>query len=373
MLVAICWILDAGCWLLVTGYSSLVTDCWLLVTGYSSLVTDHRSPITDHYRVQGIRSKVQNLPIVLDGFIMKNVFLIRLSFFSIFSTITCFMVLCMSPNSHAVTLEELRSGLPEKIMTWSKGSEDQIYTPQSIFGYINGGAEVYKAYNMRRCLSRHYTTPQGPTIVLDVFDMGTSEDAYGVFTHDAAGVVVELGQDGRLRPGWANFWKDRFFVSIYAEEETAAAQKAVKTLGEKVDALIATRGARPKIIDRLPPEGLQTTSIRYLHHPVILNYHYYLSDENLLKLSPRAEAVLAGYLRDDGQALILLVSYPESNTATGAYANFSRHYLADADKKGMVLLENQKWSASKINGRMLVIILEADSRLLAESLLKAVN
>ncbi len=282
-------------------------------------------------------------------------------------------VLIMSPNSHAITLEELRSGLPEKIMTWSKESEDQIYTPQSIFGYINGGAEVYKAYNMRRCLSRRYTTPRGPAIVLDIFDMGTSKDAYGVFTHDPAGEVVELGQDGRLRPGWANFWKDRFFVSIYAEEETVAAQKAVKTLGEKVDSLIATRGARPKIISRLPPEGLQTMSIRYLHHPVILNYHYYLSDENLLNLSPRTEVVLADYQRDDGQALILLVSYPDTNAATGAYAKFNRHYLADADKNGMVLLDNQKWSASKIAGRLLAIILEADSRPLAESLLQAVK
>ncbi len=304
---------------------------------------------------------------------MKNVFLTRLSFFYTIFTITYITVLFMSPSSYALTLEELRSGLPEQIMAWSKKTEDQIYTPQTIFGYINGGAEVYKAYNMRRCLSRRYTTLRGPAIVLDVFDMGTSEDAYGVFTHDPAGDVVELGQDGRLRPGWVNFWKDRFFVSIYSEEETAAAQKAVRTLGKQVDALITGRGNRPKIIERLPPEGLQTNSIRYLQHPVILNYHYYLSDENLLYLSARTDAVLAGYRRDNGQALILLVSYPESNAATGAYANFSRHYLADADKNGMVLLENNKWSASKINGRLLVIVLEADSRQLAEILLKAVK
>jgi hypothetical protein len=298
---------------------------------------------------------------------------VRRFFFDTIFTITFIGVLCMSPKSYAETLEELRSALPGQIMAWSTQTDDQIYTPQTIFGYINGGAEVYKAYNMRHCLSRRYTTPGGPAIMLDVFDMGTSEDAYGVFTHDPAGDVVELGQDGRLRPGWANFWKDRFFVSIYSEEETEAAQKAVKMLGKKVDSLIAARGARPKIIDRLPPEGLQLRSIRYFHHPVILNYHYYLSDENLLNLSPHTDAALAGYRQDGGQALILLVSYPESNAATGAYANFNRHYLADADKRGMVRLENQKWSGSKIYGRLLVIVLEADSRQLAESLLDTVD
>ncbi|NEX13822.1 MAG: hypothetical protein C1941_03860, partial [Prosthecochloris sp.] len=34
-------------WLLVTGYSSLVTRHWLLVTGYSSLVTRHCSLFPD--------------------------------------------------------------------------------------------------------------------------------------------------------------------------------------------------------------------------------------------------------------------------------------------------------------------------------------
>lgn len=304
---------------------------------------------------------------------MKNVLLNRLFFLCIIVNFTNIGILCMPPNSHAITLEQLRSGLPEKIMAWSRAGHDNIYTPQTIFDYIDGGAEVYRAYNMRHCLSRRYTAAQRPAIVLDVFDMGTSQDAYGVFTHDPAGEVVALGQDGRLRPGWANFWKDRFFVSIYAEEETKAAQKAVQTLGEKVDALIAARGARPEIIKRLPPQGLQTTSVRYLHHPVILNYHYYLSDENLLKLSADTEAVLAGYARADGRALILLVSYPDKNAAGSASANFSRHYLADADKDGMVLLENQKWAAAKIIGQVLVVVLEADSRRLAASLLQAVK
>jgi len=278
-------------------------------------------------------------------------------------------IFCMASNSLAITLEELRSGLPVQIMTWSKDAVDKLYTPQTIFDYINGGAEVYKAYNMRRCLSRRYTTSGGPAIVLDAFDMGTSEDAYGVFTHDPAGEAIQLGQNGRLRPGWLNFWKDRHYISIYSEEETPAAQKAVRMLGKKVDALITDRGTRPKIIERLPADGLLESSIRYLHHPVILNYHYYLSDENLLHLSSETDAVLAEYEGLNGKALVLLISYPRSSIAADAYTDFNRHYLEQVDNKGAVLLENNAWSASKINGRLLVIILEADSRQLAETLL----
>ncbi len=288
-------------------------------------------------------------------------------------TISCYVVFNMTLNSHATMLDGLRSKLPEKILTWSKASEDQLYTPQTIFGYINGGAEVYKAYNMRRCLSRRYLTANGPAIMLDIFDMGTAKDAFGVFTHDPEGDVIDLGQDGRLRPGWVSFWKDRFFISIYSEEETVAARKAVLALGQQIDALIDSHGRRPGIIDRLPPEGLQANTIRYLHHPVILNYHYYLSDENLLNISDRTEVLLANYEREGKRAVILLVLYPDVNAAIRAHSQFSRHYLGETEENGLVLLEDRKWSGARINSLLLIIILEADTQQLAEILLQTVK
>jgi len=300
---------------------------------------------------------------------MKKVFSAYLPLFGRALACAGFMVLWMIPSSHAVTLEKLRSDLPRKILDWSSETEGRVYTPQTIFDYINGGAEVYKAYNMRHCLSRRYSTPQGPAIVLDVFDMGSSEDAYGVFTHDSEGQVVDLGQDGRLRPGWLNFWKDRFFVSIYAEAETAGTLKAVKALGRQIDALIAEQGARPKMLNMLPAQGLSNESIRYLHHPMILNYHYYLADQNILHLSADTDAVLASYRRDPQNALVLLVLYPQRDAAVRARADFLKHYLPDADPTGMALLENNKWAAAKIKDRLLVVVLEADNRALAQSLL----
>jgi hypothetical protein len=287
--------------------------------------------------------------------------------------ILCLLEFPMTKNLHAVTLDKLHADLPKQVLVWSAETDDRIYNSETIFGYIDGGAEVYRAYNMRRCLSRRYTSANGPVIVLDLFDMGSSGDAYGVFTHDPEGDVVDLGQDGRLRPGWLNFWKDRFFVSIYTEEETALAIQAVKALGKMIDSLISTRGNRPKILKLLPPEGLKSDSVRYLHHPIILNYHYYMSDTNLLHLSSQTDAVLASYQRQAEQALILLVNYPEPDAAASAYTSFLKHYLGDADKNGMAMLENNKWCAAEVRDRLLMIVLEADSRQFADKLLKAVK
>ncbi len=278
----------------------------------------------------------------------------------------------LTGTAHADALKELQISLPQEIMNWSAESADQIFDADSLFDYIDGGAEVYRAYNLKRCLSRRYIAPAGPAVVLDIFDMGASVDAYGVFTHDMNGEVVDIGQDGRLQPGWLSFWKDRFFVSIYAEEETPESRKAVMTLGKMVASLIKTKGPRPAIVAQLPTRGLLSDTVRYLHHPVVLNYHYFLADENLLNISKDTPVVLARYCWRSESALLLLAAYPNAKSARLAAARFLKHYLPDADQAGFAFLENGKWAAWRQQGNLAAIVLEADSRAVANQLLTGV-
>lgn len=303
---------------------------------------------------------------------MKRVPLIRAHFSCLIRLTVSIFLLSMTTVSYADPLEKLHSGLPEKIKSWTVKPKDRIFDQKTIFSYINGAGEVYRAYNMMRCLSRRYTTAKGPAIVLDIFDMGSSKDAFGVFTHDIDGKVVKVGQDARYRPGWLSFWKDRFFVSIYMEEETAAAAKAVRELGRQVATLIPAQGAKPQILSQLPAAGLKAESIRYLHHPVVLNYHFYLSDKNILNIAPNTDAVLADYEQSGEKACLLLVIYPDPDTAKKSFANFIKDYLPEADHSNSALLENGKWAAILLQLQLLAIVLEADSQKLALNLLKSV-
>ena len=306
---------------------------------------------------------------------MKNTFQIRtlwnLPNLVTISIILLFMI--QNTDSKTNSLKDLQADLPKQAGRWSAQTGDRIFDQETIYSYIDGGAEVYKAYNFRQCLSRRYTLSGGPAIILDIFEMGSSEDAYGVFTHDIDGAKVDIGQDGRFRPGWLSFWKRRFFVSIYMEEESTAAEQAVKELGRQVADKITGHGSKPTILSQLPLAGLLKDSIRYLHHPIVLNYHYYISDENILNISADTDVALAEYQLDNQAARLLLIEYPASEKAAQSQADFLNHYLPDADKKGAALLENGKWAVIHRKGHLLVIVLEADSREYAELLLKNVQ
>ncbi|MGD9040794.1 MAG: hypothetical protein PVH82_14230, partial [Desulfobacteraceae bacterium] len=279
----------------------------------------------------------------------------------------------MIQTSYAGPIQALHAALPEQIQGWSAEPNDRFFDDETIFDYINGAGEVYRAYNMRKCLSRRYTAPNGPAIVLDIFDMQSSEDAFGVFTHDQDGEPVDVGQGGLYRSGWLSFWKGQFFISIYMEEESGAAERAVRGLAKEVASRIPEEGQKPRIVSFLPQKGLQPRTTRYLHHYILLNYHFYLADDNILNLGPDTKAVLAEYKRGRDNAEFLLVQYPEREIAEKAHKRFLSTYLPEAVSTGPVLLENSKWSAAAQRGRLLVIVLEADSRGLAETLLNEVK
>jgi hypothetical protein len=271
------------------------------------------------------------------------------------------------------SVSELGARLPAEVSGWRAANKDRTFDERTIFSYIDGAGELYRAYNMQNCLSRRYVKKGETDITLDVFDMGSSEDAFGVFTHDTDGDRIDIGQDARYRPGWLSFWQDRFYVSIYLEEESAAAEKAVKALGKLVASAAGESGSRPQQLNLLPQAGLDAGNIRYLHHPIVLNYHYYLSDENILLLSPQTDAILTSYHRSGERARLLLISYPKHLTARNALAGFREHYLPDADSAGSARLENGKWSTVALYDRLLTIVLEADSRLLATNLIREVG
>jgi hypothetical protein len=275
----------------------------------------------------------------------------------------------MTERTYADSLDSIKASLPPAIGPWKADGEDRVFDDRTIFDYIDGAGEVYRAYHMHRCLSRRYAASPAAAIILDIFDMGSSEDAYGVFTHDRDGDPVDLGQEGLYKAGWLRFWKDRFFVSIFDEAQIADSREAANGLGNAVAALISRTGERPRLVALLPAPGLQARSIRYLHDHIILNSHFYLADENILHLGSRTDAVFATYQQGGEDATLLLISYPDADKSKEAHQSFLRHYLTGADSLGFVRMEDGKWAAAALRGGLLGIVLEARSRKFAADLL----
>ena len=181
-------------------------------------------------------------------------------------------------------------------------------------------------------LVRRYLKANSPPIMVELFDMGSSEDAFGVFSFETEGEDVRVGQGSDYGGGLLRFWQGKFFVNVYAEQEASSTTQDVLELGKGIASSIKHEGQKPKLTNDLPPEGLEERSIRYFHLHQSLNYHYFVSHENILRLGEKTNAVLASYLlsEQNGKTFLLLIQYPTQKLAGEALQSFVKAYMPES-------------------------------------------
>ncbi len=266
----------------------------------------------------------------------------------------------------------LASFIPRHAGPWLSEA-DQVYDAESIFRYMDGAGEVYRSYNMKLLVVRRFHKDGRPDLLVELFDMGSAADAFGVHTHNLDGESAGIGQGSTYKAGLLSFWKDRYFASVSAEEETPEAKEAVLDLGRRTAAAIPKAGPAPRLLSCLPPEGLEAGRVAYFHNHTILNYHFFVAEGDILLLEGTADAVLAPYTTPEGKSLLLVVGYPDEDRAARAYDSFSKNYLPDAQKGGPVRTEDRRWTASARAGRVVIVVFNAGTDQFAIKQLAAVQ
>lgn len=291
-----------------------------------------------------------------------------------------FLGIFIMAKNNPVTFTQSAEKLPADVLGWKKSAEGAVYYPKNLFKYINGGAELYISYSFKHLIAQTYVKEGSPEIKVDIFHMGSSMNAFGVFSHSRETVdrFVAPDVESEYAAGLLTFWKGPYYVSILAYPETGEKKNVVKKLAQSIAGLIKEESRKPSIINRLPTERLDTRGIRYFRHYTWMNSFYFISNDNILLIDNDTEALLAGYNLDEGNGegkktcLLLLVVYPGPEKAKAAYRSFMKNYLPDA-REGFKQLEDNRWTGCRLDGVLLSIVFNAPALEPAKAILAKVK
>ena len=226
--------------------------------------------------------------------------------------------------------------LPESALEWKASDDGIIYDTNTLYDYIDGGAELYISYGFRNVFSREYACDDQPLIHVEIFDMGSSANAYGVFTNTTETDNTEIGQGAQYLEGSLLFWKDHFFVSVFADAENPRIKEALFSLARFIDSRISSTGERPEILQYLSGENISSQSFVYMIHHAWQNYYHYISDENIFGISADNDAVLAQYHSDNDKGFILLVGYTDENKAEESFRRLNAALADQISSSGLI-------------------------------------
>lgn len=237
---------------------------------------------------------------------------------------------CWFISDRAVGSDSLSLLLPSPADGWTKAGAPEMYDRQNIFDYLDGGAEIYLAYDFKQLVVQKYTPPaqdslQDKSITVEIWQMSSLEDVYGVWSLDREGENVSIGQDGVYGDGSLRFWKDVYFVKVFQAMESS--KETILQLGRRIDRGIQNEGKLPLLVQRIPTDSLVTKSVHYFHQQINLNDLYPFPEQNQLNLSRKTSCVLAEFWVCDDHLRLLLIQYPKADIAESIEKKLKGPYL----------------------------------------------
>ena len=279
----------------------------------------------------------------------------------------------MSSDSET-RLGEMVGGLPEEIDGWRKAGSE-IYTPDDLYRYINGGAELFISFQFKRLISQPYARDDGAEIRFDVFDMGSAASAFGIFSHSRESIDSFVAPDveSEYASGLLHFWKGPYYATLLAYPETESKKALVRQLAVHIAAQIDEESRRPAVVSLFPETHLVPYSVRYFRHHAWLNDYHHFANENLLRLGDGTEAAMAKYrpIADAPKPTILLaVWYPTPAAAEDAKLAFKTALLpaAEADLQQE---DDGGWLGCLRVDDLVIVVADAPDRETATNLLQA--
>ncbi|HKV77744.1 MAG TPA: DUF6599 family protein, partial [Candidatus Sulfotelmatobacter sp.] len=130
-------------------------------------------------------------------------------------------------------------------------AEASFYKPDTLYQYIDGGADVYLLYDFQLLL--HQDFKAGATdFTADVYDMGKPEDAFGIYSAERSPKYnyIPVGAEGYHSKGVLNFFQDHYYVKLFGSGASVDAQleQFARTLSTRIG---GSRTAPPLLL-KLP-------------------------------------------------------------------------------------------------------------------------
>lgn len=267
-------------------------------------------------------------------------------------------VLAAFPAGGAVS--DFSAKIPSKIGSFLSEGKDRVYDRKTLYDYMDGGAEVYLAFDFREVWSRKYSGPGGRELALDIFDMGSAGEAFGIFSCDRQDPGAGIGQDSEYGFGLLRFWQGRYFVTVTASAEDEETGRVVLELGKEAVKHLGPPGDLPGLVTVLPAPSLRTDRTSYFHESVNLSNRFFVSAENIFQLDRSTDCIFAEYdTGAGGPAYLLLIRYPDAEKSIAARRTFVETYVPEAGPEGLARTENHEWVGAFLKGRYLAVVFDA--------------
>ena len=213
---------------------------------------------------------------------------------------------------------------------WLQSRAPSIYEGKTLYRDRPSSPDLYYAYGFKRQAEVEYETSQfgsKPLILLEVFDMGSPENAFGIYNfHTYPKMKFEwVGSKAMLSGNYLRFSKGKYFIQIEGYEIATGIREGMVTLAKTIATQIKDPPPEPLILALLPSRNKVNGSVKLFRSNWVLRQLYSTLPVSTPQLTDTAIGVSARYLDNmqstnwtDAQ-IAFIIRFADTATAESAY------------------------------------------------------
>jgi hypothetical protein len=250
-------------------------------------------------------------------------------------------------NASGQDIEKLVPSLTE-LEGWKFSSEPKVYTGDSLFNLIDGGADLYLEYGFIRVVSVQYADPLSSNILVEIYEIADPPSAYGIFSimQQAMEWSAKFGNLSAVNQDYISFWKSRYYISVSWSSRQQLDQPLLNKLAILIAQKIPDTGNFPDLLKTFQDAGL-VRKVIYIKGNLALSNFYYLDYRDIFKIK---EAI--AYSTGNQKRIIIKYSDKETSIETLAEA---RQCLSNNKRFSDVATAFQGFSCTDNKGNHILI------------------
>jgi hypothetical protein len=211
---------------------------------------------------------------------------------------------------------------------WDIFQKVEVYNHDNLFNLVDGQAESFFAYGFEQAAVQRYQDSAGTLMNVEIWQLATPADAYGLFTTGRSGSPASIGNEGDSDPGRRlAFWQNRYFVNLGAVQPVP--DGTLQAFARAIASSLPAGGERPDLVGRLPQSGLAERTTIFFHEEMSIQMEVWLGGTNILGLSQETNGAVCSYELGDETVRFMLVEYPDSAQADKGLKALQSDNVAD--------------------------------------------
>ncbi|MBP1633653.1 MAG: hypothetical protein H6Q10_227 [Acidobacteria bacterium] len=208
---------------------------------------------------------------------------------------------------------------------WKKNGAPRVFTRADLYGYIDGGAELFFEFGFDQLTLQKYRKGAGE-VAVEIYRMTDPGAAAGTY-------FMKMGRETR-DPGFRErhtvsrhqliFQRHRYYVTVNNLTGTDGLTADLLRFGSAIASRLPA-GVPPAEMKLLPAAGRVAGSERLFRGPVALQSLFTLGDGDILQQKGRVTGAAADYQDPAGTSTLLVVQYPTPAAASQAMAFLQQH------------------------------------------------